>query len=42
MMRIHPALRFFLILGGILASIGLAFWPSVRRTGQEAQRAGIT
>jgi hypothetical protein len=41
-MKIPPWLRFPLILGGILASISLAFWPLVRGTRQEAQRAGIT
>ena len=41
-MRIPPLLRFPLILGGVLAAIGLMFWPVIRRTRQAAQRAGIT
>jgi hypothetical protein len=41
-MKIQPRLRFPLIVGGILASICLAFWPFVRGARQEAKRAGIT
>ena len=40
-MRIHPSIRFPMLLGGLLASIGLVFWPVVRGTRQAAQCAGL-
>ncbi len=39
-MRVCRSLRFPLILGGALATIGGLLWPSVREARQSAQRRG--
>ena len=41
-MSVRSSFRFPLILGGVLASIGVLFWPFVKGSRQAAQRAGIT
>lgn len=41
-MSAHRLLRFAIILGGMLASIGAVGWPVLRQARQAAGRAGIT
>jgi hypothetical protein len=41
-MSSHRALRFGMILGGMLVSIGAVCWPVLRQAKQAAGRAGIT
>jgi hypothetical protein len=41
-MSSHRALRFGMVLGGVLASIGAVCWPVLRQARQAAGRAGIT
>jgi hypothetical protein len=38
----HRAIRFGMVLGGVLASIGAVYWPVLRQARQAAGRAGIT
>jgi hypothetical protein len=41
-MSSHRALRFGIVLGGVLASIGAVGWTVLRQARQAAGRAGIT
>jgi hypothetical protein len=41
-MNSHRSLRFGIVLGGVLASIGAVGWPALRQARQSAGRAGIT
>jgi hypothetical protein len=41
-MSSRRVLRFVMVLGGVLASIGAVGWPVLRQARQAAGRAGIT